>query len=312
MFFFNNVPGGLYSAPWEIPGGSASDPIKLEQDGPQVIWDIYDALAEEFPQYVTKQTIDPESLYPLYRYTFTPTGIENTSQFAVKPFKVCIVTAVHGREQACAWTTAHFFRLLCHTLQDPHLACLRQSILFDVVPVANPYGVTHNLRKNENGVDLNRNYAEEFLAGRDPEDSEYGGPAPCSETQTRALMQFIQENTDAQVVLDYHNIGRGYPLFYVYGQEDAQLAYSVFSSLTPKWQAEYPALPTDRILGRIRPNGHEGMFADHLIAKGLWVLTMETPFCMPEIGQEKFDSTTIRCSLDVLVNTLLAILRAKG
>ena len=312
MFFLNDVPKGLYSAPWEIPGGAVSDVVNLQEDGPQVIWDIYDRLVAQFPQYVTKQTIDPESTYPLHRYTFTPPEIENTSDFIVNRFKVCIVTAVHGREQACAWTAAHFFRLMCQNTQNPYLTYLRQNVVFDVVPVANPYGVAHNLRKNENGVDLNRNYDVEFIAGRAPEDSEYGGPFPCSETQTRALMQFIEENADAQVVLDYHNIGKGYPLFYVYKQEDAQLAFSLFTALTPKWQAEYPELPTDRILGRLKPNGHEGMFADYLLSKNMWVLTMETPFCMPVIGKEKFDSTTIRCSLDVLVNTLLTILRARG
>ena len=126
------------------------------------------------------------------------------------------------------------------------------------------------------------------------------------------IMAFIRENTDAQAVLDYHNIGRGGPLFYIYGERDASLADCVFSALSDKWKKEYPELAGENNLGRIKPNGKEGMFADFLIQNGLWALTMETPWCMPGIGKEKYDAPTIRCSLDVLVNTILTIVRSCG
>ena len=148
-----------------------------------------------------------------------------------------------------------------------------------------------------------------FCALKGPESSEYPGPYPASETETQLIMQLIEDNLDAQVVLDYHNIGKGYPLFYVYGQKEVQLAYGVFSTLTDKWQQEDPRFPKDRILGRVRPNGHEGMLADYLISKNLWVLTTETPWCMPDVGAEKYVAPTIRYALEVLVNTILAIVQ---
>ena len=309
MFFFTGFPAGSYRAPQDIPGGSGSDAVNLTGSEPQVVYDIYDALVEAYPQYVTKQVMGEVSGRTVNRYTFTNYTPENTSSFSVRPFKVCIITSIHGYEQGCAWTAAQFFRLLCQNPQDPHLGFLRRNVMFDVIPVANPFGFANNIRKNENGVDLNRNYDAEFLGTKAPESSEYAGPFPASETETQIIMRFIQENLDAQVVLDYHNIGKGYPLFYVYQEKDVQLAGGVFAELTDLWQREYPQLPKNQSLGRIRPNGHEGMLADYLLQQNLWVLTMETPWCMPVIGTEKYDAPTIRCAVEVLANTILTIVR---
>lgn len=309
MFFFSGFPAGLYSAPWDIPGGSCNDSTDLTKCSAQTIYDIYDRLASDYPHFITKQIMGEVAGQSINRYTFSNFPMENTSDFSVNPFKVCIITSIHGDEQGCAWTTAQFFRLMYENLNDPHLGFLRRNVVFDVIPVANPYGFANNQRKNLNGVDLNRNYDAWFCGKKSPRSCEYAGPFPGSEIETQVIMEFVRENQDAQVVFDYHNIGEGYPLFYVYDQKDVQLAYPVFAELTEKWQKEYPQLPTDRLLGRVRPNGHEGMLADYLIQNKLWVLTMETPWCMPVIGKEKYDAPTIRCALDVLVNTLLTVVQ---
>ena len=309
MFFLPGFPAGLYSAPEDIPGGAGENGVMLTQSSEQVIYDIYDGLAAAYPQFVTKQVMAQVGDRKINRYTFSNYPLINASEFAVQPLKICIVTSLHGYEQGCAWTAAQFFRLMCENPTDPHLGFLRRNVVFDVIPVANPWGFAHNARKNANGVDLNRNFSEDFYGQNPPESTEYGGPHPFSEIETQTLKQFIAENMDAQAVLDYHNIGKGYPLFYVYQQKDVQLAYGIFAALSEKWQAQYPAFPTDRLLGRVRPNGHEGMFADHLRACNLWALTMETPWCMPDIGTKQYDAPTIRCALDMLVNTILAIVQ---
>lgn len=309
-FLLLSDPGGMYRAPQDIPGGSVNDATNLLQSDCSVIYDIYDELVRSCPDWVSKQTMGEVSGYPFNRYRFCQPELENTSDLHPRRFKVCIVTSIHGYEQGCAWTAAQFFRLLCHDTADPILAFLRRSVCFEVLPVANPWGFSHDSRKNENGVDLNRNFAPYFLPREDRELKEYGGPAPCSEEETRLVMQFIEDNMDAAVVLDYHNIGRGNPLYYVYQEKDVALAQCVFGALSDQWRAQYPQLPAQGIIGRTRPNGHEGMFADYLLDKGLWAITMETPWCMPLLGQEKYDAPTIRCAVDVLVNTILAIVRS--
>ena len=305
-FFLNRT----YSAPWDIPGGSENDRVPLTKSDCTVVYSIYDALAEKYPDLVTKKVLGNVFGWDLNSYSFRPRLPENTSDFSVPLLKICIVTSIHGYEQACAWTAAHFFRLLMEDTQDENLAFLRRNVAFEVIPVANPSGFSKNARCNDNGVDLNRNFEKDFVYDMDRSSKYWGGEKPCSEKETQILMQFIRENTDAQAVLDYHNIGKGWPLMYVYGEEDVSLARSVFTTLTDKWVAEYPDLPKDEILGRIKPNGGEGMFADFLREEKLWALTLETPWCMPVIGKEKYDDTTIRCALDVLANTLLAIVHS--
>lgn len=305
-YFLNDI----YSAPRDVPGGSVSDAVTLTQSDCNVIYKIYDRLAELYPEFVTGRVLGNVFGWDLKSYTIRSPLPENTSDFRIPTFKICIVSSIHGYEQGCAWTAAQFFRLMMEDSTDPDLAFLRRNVVFEVIPVANPSGFSKNVRCNDNGVDLNRNFEKDFVYDMDKTSKYWGGEAPCSETETQLLMQFIRENTDAQVVIDYHNIAKGWPLLYVYGEEDVSLARSVFTTLTDKWVNEYPELPQNEILGRIKPNGGEGMFADFLGAEGLWALTLETPWCMPVIGKEQYDSTTIRCAVDVLANTILAIVRS--
>lgn len=309
-YFFLDYANGIYSAPQDIPGGAAEDAVTLTEADCNVVYDIYDTLVAKYPHIVSKQVLGNVFGWDLNRYSFRPLQPENTSNFTVPTFKICIVTSIHGYEQGCAWTAAHFFRLMMEDTHDPTLAFLRRNVVFEVIPVANPSGFSRNARCNDNGVDLNRNFEKDFVYDMDKNSKYWGGEKPCSEAETKILMQFIRENTDAKAVLDYHNIGKGWPLLYAYADADVALARSVFSSLTEKWCKEYPDLPKDECLGRIKPNGGEGMFADFLREEKLWALTLETPWCMPVIGKEKYDAVTIRCAVDVLANTVLAIVRS--
>jgi len=199
-YYFLNKPQGIYSAPMDIPGGSVNDEITLIESDCNVIYDIYDDLAHRFPQYVTKTKMGEVSGYDFNRYCFRNFPLENTSDFPVRPFKLCIVTSIHGYEQGCAWTAAQFFRLMLENPDDPTLGFLRRNVVFEVIPVANPWGFSHNERRNEVGVDLNRNFEEDFIPGMDPASKYYGGEAPCTEAETKLLMQFIEENMDAEAL----------------------------------------------------------------------------------------------------------------
>lgn len=55
--YFLDVPNGIYSCPDYIEGGSEKDAVNLFQADCKVIYDIYDDLAERFPQFVTKTTM---------------------------------------------------------------------------------------------------------------------------------------------------------------------------------------------------------------------------------------------------------------
>ncbi|MBR2388029.1 MAG: DUF2817 domain-containing protein [Clostridia bacterium] len=300
MSNFESHESLIYSAPFDVAGGSLSDTIPLTKCSHKVIYDMYDKLMEKFPEFITKTVLDEASSCEIRRYTFRNPEQSNP------PLKACIIASIHGYEQGAAFVTAQFFKLML-TSNDKLLSHLKRNVVFDVIPVANPWGFDHNKRKNENEVDLNRNFAPYFNGKNEKNSPEHAGEYPESETETKSIIRFLEENSDTQLVLDYHNIAKGYPLFYVYSQRDVELAKAVFAPLSKKWAKEYPSLPQNESLGRTRPNGHEGMLADHVIEKGLWVLTMETPWCMPVIGKEQYDLPTVRCSIDVLANTLLTV-----
>ena len=84
---------------------------------------------------------------------------------------------------------------------------LVHKVGFRVLPVVNVdireltvEGEPFYLRKNPNGVDLNRNFdwlwREEFIYGfsnADPDSTTYHGPFPASENETKAAIRFVEE-----------------------------------------------------------------------------------------------------------------------
>ena len=95
-----------YSAPWDIPGGSTEDAVALTQSDCSVIYEIYDELVAKYPEFVSKKVLGNVFGWYLNSYSFCSPLPENTSDFAIPRFKVCIVTSIHGYEQGCAWTAA--------------------------------------------------------------------------------------------------------------------------------------------------------------------------------------------------------------
>ena len=64
MFFLTGIPNTIYSSPFDIPGGSINDDTVLIESSEQVIYDIYDELADKYPNYVTKQVMGEVSSKP--------------------------------------------------------------------------------------------------------------------------------------------------------------------------------------------------------------------------------------------------------
>ena len=60
-----------------------------------------------------------------------------------------------------------------------------------LLPNLNPDGRVVGTRQNARGVDLNRNFPAGWQAGGRPFDSEYGGPNPFSEPETRAVRRLL-------------------------------------------------------------------------------------------------------------------------
>ncbi len=135
--------------------------------------------------------------------------------------RVLIVCGQHAREFITAELCYHFIRLLQLQERDPDLTIRLQELRilgvgFWIVPVANPVGrhmISVNssracMRKNPDGVDLNRNWPISSSCKKrpikDPDSSEYGGPYPGSEIETQVLMKYIN-SVKPNLVLNVHS-----------------------------------------------------------------------------------------------------------
>lgn len=105
---------------------------------------------------------------------------------------VLVVGVIHGNEPAG-------YRIADALLAVPAPA----GVELWVVPTMNPDGLETGDRRNANGVDLNRNFPERWDALGEPGDWQYGGPAPASEPETRAMLG-LADLVRPDLVLWYH------------------------------------------------------------------------------------------------------------
>ncbi len=104
-------------------------------------------------------------------------------------FSAVVLGAIHGDEQAG-------MRIVDRLRRAGPVA----GVDLWVVPTINPDGVAHHRRGNAHGVDLNRNFPDDWapLTG-----ATYSGPKPLSEPEARAFRRFLN-TVDPRFVVSFH------------------------------------------------------------------------------------------------------------
>jgi hypothetical protein len=200
--------GSTY-AYWMAPAdGEPTGPVAVKVRDPEVWWppekieQATAALQKNHPDLVTVNAIGQTVRGQTLR------GI----QLGKGSRRVALIGAIHAGESGPELMIPAFERILTEhkeLLAQVSIAAIAAVNLDERRRLAE--GVPWYLRTNANGVDLNRNYPTEWetvdytygLDTSDPDSMTYRGPAPASEPETRAVMDFLSANS-VEVVYSFH------------------------------------------------------------------------------------------------------------
>ena len=190
----------------------------------------YDAMVAQYPNFISKNTLGQTAQgTPLVEYVLTSgayniAGQRGTRDTQIAKKKMLLMTGVHGYEPGSVMSTLTMVRE--YIGGNSVLSKLRNFELH-IVPCVNPDGYNAGTRYNANGVDINRNFNENWqLSGEGT--AYYSGPSAASENETQIIQAWIDDNTDALFVIDFHQSSfnnevacLGYTVLYTTPGEDA-------------------------------------------------------------------------------------------
>lgn len=234
----------------------------------------FDALVDN--SYVTKSDLgsSSEAAKHLYEYDFIPKESTLTNKSKHQP-KILIISGQHGFEKASIYGLFYFLKDLVTNWEDnPTLEYIRNHVAIKVIPCANPYGIDNNTYWNANGVNLNRNYdTPGWTLTGEPYTSSYGGATAGSEPETQIICDFIENNNDALILMDFHTNGQTpvstypninwvdfAPIYDDYFNELKYIGCSHVENITEHFNREYNLNLTTEMCGKVT-SGESGYTA---------------------------------------------------
>lgn len=203
----------LYTTPREEIG------VSHESINADYIWGLYDALMAEYPGKVQKKEVyNNDGTFINYAYVIS-TGEYNTEGYNggndsdgdgyedyldrdIKKKKYLILSGIHGCERKAVLSA---YRFILDVLRGHNMPTgFLESSVVNIMPVGNPSGFTAFTRTNNEGVDINRNFDWNWEE-TNPGTSYYSGASVASEKETQAIVNWLNENRDAELFVDCHN-----------------------------------------------------------------------------------------------------------
>src|SRR5690625_4989091 len=270
------------------------------------IYGLYDGLMNKYPEYITKEMIGEDNYdLPIYSYKFDPPHPRHHDTFPVERMKLLFFSGMHGDERTWPYALFKIMEEVCeNSLSHDTLTYLRWCSTIIVTPVINPSGYDDDTRENRDGIDLNRNYEYNW-------DSEGSGSEPFSEPETQAVKKLIDDNSDAVILLDFHNYfsPRNHLLWAPIGLGNkidglTKFINSYFSMLTGRWTQKYEWMPDDEELSRISESVASSL-TSYGVEKGMVSHTVEIRDHIPQKpGNKKLDETNIEFAMEYAVNMM--------
>lgn len=110
-----------------------------------------------------------------------------------------IFAGIHGDEPT---SISLAIDLIYHLRKNPEITARHPVAVF---PIANPDGFDARTRQNANGVDCNRNFPATNWEVDEERGRYWGGPAPASEPETRAVIKAV-EMLQPRAIISIHSI----------------------------------------------------------------------------------------------------------
>ena len=199
---------------------------------------------------------------PLWRVLFQPDG-------TVK-YKVLFSAGIHGNEPAGAECALRFVEALARKPER------YEGIAFDIIPLVNPWGWTHDIRFNQAGIDINRDFA-------------------TFDSQEANIIRDILEKDQYTIMFDLHEdpAAKGFYI-YQYGLGDRHLTRQIVAAIedlgypveqdvkmvilktengiidAPMWGLKYM-----RLIGQLSITNYYRLYNSR------YVFTVETPTSLP-------------------------------
>lgn len=138
------------------------------------VYDMWDSLVSVNQKLVTKSTVlanvlqgeSADGVYPIYMYTINTTpryldsgyhlqNADNANSLPYKKPRVLVTGCLHGNEQASA---VGLYSAVLAMLTDSSLSDTLSGVIWDIVPLCNPWGLSHSVQKSNNSLDGNESY----------------------------------------------------------------------------------------------------------------------------------------------------------
>lgn len=278
------------------------------------VYALFDQLQNEYPNVLSKERLsnDPTGL-EISKYHFKPKR-PNVTKKSKLP-KIYITSGTHGYERGAPLS---LYLTMKSILEDWESDVLLEALRFNVeiifIPITNPYGWNVKQRRNENGVDINRNFPEDWVLG-DPNASTYGGTHPLSEIEAQNIKKIFDENDDIDIYYDYHNFGASAENYFIWwptagGEWNEQMGEALIKKMTRKWKKDFDFIPEDEFIGYTNTM-KMGTIHNYANSIGIGINgTFET--CtrfLWDTDSVKHDANAVKGSTEALINLLLINLR---
>lgn len=181
------------------------------------IWGLYDALMAEHPDKVQKKEhTNNDGTFTNYEYVISTGEYSTEGLYAtaygcdphIKKPKYLVLNAIHGTERKTTLSTYRFIRDVLSGHNVP--PAFREGAILSVMPVGTPSAFDAFTRPNGGSVDINRNFDWEWEEGQgtDGATSFTNGDSAASEKETQAIANWLADNKDAELFIDFHNSGQ--------------------------------------------------------------------------------------------------------